>query len=80
MELLMRILASKKAIYAMVPVVANFLVLALGYDPTAVAMLVLDAAFAFLVAAQTVLDAVHGSASDGTDDPAARAARTKAAK
>lgn len=79
MDLLNRIIMSKKAIFAMVPVIATAIAEILGFDPTSWFLIVLDTAFAVLVAAQTVLDAIHGSASDGTDGALAVKAREKAA-
>lgn len=61
-----RIVNSKKAIYAVIPVVANVIVSVFGYDPTSTVILVLDAAFAALLFFQGVIDVRFGSQSDGT--------------
>lgn len=66
MNIIARILKSKKAIYAIIPVAANAVVLTFGYDPTSMLMLVLDAAFGWLTFIQGMLDLRFGSASDGT--------------
>lgn len=66
MVLIGRILNSKKALYAMVPVVVNAVASFGGADLTQPAIVILDAAFALLIVAQTVLDLRFGSASDGT--------------
>ena len=72
-----RILASKKFIYAAVPIVANAVASFLGYDPTGKAMLVLDAAFAILLVVQGLLDIKFGSASDQTEAVAVKMAVSK---
>lgn len=66
MNVIRRIVASKKAIYAMVPVVANAAGAVIGADVQHPAMLVLDLAFASLLLAQWILDLRWGSPSDGT--------------
>jgi hypothetical protein len=59
-----RILASQKAIYAMVPVFANVIAQIAGVDPTTPLLLALDAAFALLLLVQFCLDLRWGSPSD----------------
>lgn len=66
MELINRIIGSKKFVLAMVPVTANLIGDLVGFDPTHLFMLVIDVAFATLVLAQFGLDFKWGSASDGT--------------
>ncbi len=66
MNVIKRILDSKKVALLMVPVVANFVLDAFGIDITAVSVLILNAAFAGLALAQFVLDLRFGSSSDGT--------------
>jgi len=66
METIRRIIGSKKAIYAMVPVFANAVSSVAGVDPQAPALLVLDLGFAALLLVQFLLDLRWGSTSDGT--------------
>jgi len=66
LEAIERVLASKKAMYAAVPGIANLLCEVLGIDVTQPAVLVLDAAFASLLVAQFALDLRWGSCSDNT--------------
>ena len=64
MVVLRRVINSKKAFYALVPVVVNAVGAFADVDVTQPAILVLDAAFAMLLLAQMVIDAVQGSPSD----------------
>jgi hypothetical protein len=61
-----RILGSKKAVYAAIPMLANLGVALTGHDVTQPLMLVLDAGFALLLLSQFFLDMRWGSPSDGT--------------
>jgi energy-converting hydrogenase Eha subunit C len=63
-EVLLRIINSKKAIYVAIPIITTAIAAFLGYDPLNEVLLVVDAGFAILVVAQTILDAKHGSPSD----------------
>ena len=64
MKVLQRIIGSRKSVLAMVPVVSNAIASMAGIDLQGIPMLVVDFAFAGLVIAQTIIDAVHGSPSD----------------
>jgi len=66
MNTLMRIMSSKKAIYALIPVFANAFVQLGGGDPTSMMMMVLNTAFGALLLIQGVLDFRFGSQSDGS--------------
>ena len=63
-EAIRRILSSQKAIYAMIPVLANTVAGLAGVDPTQPILLTLDAVFALLLLAQFALDMRWGSPSD----------------
>ena len=65
-ELLSRILASKKAMYAAIPAVAHVVFDLAGVDMTNASLLTLDAFFAMLLVGQLMLDMRWGSSSDGT--------------
>ena len=67
MNVIKRIISSKKAIYAMVPVVVNVVGAFVQIDLTQPAILVLDGAFGLLLVAQGILDMIYGSPSDGTN-------------
>lgn len=73
-EVFARVFASKKVIYAAVPIVANAVASFMGYDPTAKALIVLDAAFALLLVIQGLLDIKFGSFSDDTEKVALKMA------
>lgn len=66
MKVLKRIINSKKAIYAFVPILVNAIGAFVDIDLTQPAILVLDGAFGLLLVAQGVLDMIYGSQSDGT--------------
>jgi len=66
MNLVMRILNSKKAAYALIPMVVNLVVSLGGGDPTAMVMIAMNTFFGALLLIQGVLDFRYGSASDGT--------------
>ena len=63
-EAIRRILGSQKALYAMIPVLANAVAGLAGVDPTQPLLLTLDAVFAALVLLQFALDLRWGSPSD----------------
>jgi len=65
-EAIRRILSSQKAIYAMIPVLANTVAGLAGVDPTQPLLLTLDAVFALLLLVQFALDMRWGSPSDGS--------------
>lgn len=65
MSVIKRVIKSKKAFYALVPVVANLVAQLFGIDSTEIFMFVLDAAFALLLVSQAALDLRYGSVSDG---------------
>ncbi len=67
-EALRRISKSKKAIYAAVPMLISVVTLATGQDVGHQALLVVDAFFAMLLVAQTMLDMRWGSQSDRSGD------------
>jgi len=79
-EVFERIFASKKFIYAAVPIIANAVAAFMGYDPTTKAMLVLDAGFAILLVMQGLLDIRFGSPSDDTEKVALKMAEKKTAQ
>ena len=66
MNVEMRILNSKKAAYALIPMVVNLVVALGGGDPTAMVMMAMNTFFGALLLIQGVLDFRYGSSSDGT--------------
>jgi len=66
MNVVMRILKSKKAAYALIPMVVNLVVSLGGGDPTAMIMMAMNSFFGALLLIQGALDFRFGSPSDGT--------------
>lgn len=66
MEVLKRIINSKKTVLAMVPIISTLVGDVFGFDPTEGLLAVVNAAFSLLLVGQIALDYKHGSPSDGT--------------
>lgn len=67
MQVMMRIIGSKKVILMLVPILANALAAVGGFAvPTDTVMLLVDGAFGMLVGIQGMIDFKWGSRSDGS--------------